>query len=815
MKNKITIFQLLFALFFCLPVIHAQKLVDRTFTKSTTQIISLNYEHLATKSSGLNLPLDLGEYGVYDLDLEQTYMFSDGYLARKAKKNDKSKLPLTFKGTVQGQPNTKVSLTTNDGFLSGFIDTGEEVIWFEPYKNFNADAVENELIIYYQKDVIDKGHTCAANHTDKQAEHIETQNNQLKSAATGCYVVEIVLVADYGMYVRHGANTLSHIVSVLNNVGNNYDNEFNDPITFDCVDDYIATSSSMNKWSSTTDASTLLGEFRDSDFTEVNYDLASLWVTRNIASTNDDGTPRPSTVGFAYEPGVCTSSRYNLIEDYSSTATDLRVLFAHEIGHNFGAKHDPADSGTIMAPAVNNTTTWSEQSQNQINAFYPDATCLCFGDFVDLQVTSCLTISFGTTIQYTTGVRNSGNTTAGESTLGIYLSSDNQVNTNDFRVATASIPSLSGDAASSSVSISFDPKTVTGVPGGNYYIGLVADADNNITESNENNNVNCVSPSAFITIDGEVCATVSEPPVISNTQLYFDCDDGNIGRELTLSNLDPAYAYEIHYTTDLVYGPWQTAVSGVGISGSTTTWNDCDEPNRDLAFYRIDGTCDSDGDGLSDAYEMLSTGTNPFEADTDADGVPDSTEDSDCDGFTNADEYTNPNMGAAPNCNNNCYDNRVIAGEIVQEVYSVNTLISTAGDVIVNGTTTFRAGERIELNPGFVAELGSKFVAEIGPCSSSGSGAKKPTTNTGSLLVYPNPIKSDENLNIEFDIDVDKEDAIFTIHNINGQVVHQETINVQKGENTINVFLNNYTSGMYLITIQAGTRALNSKLIIQ
>jgi len=161
------------------------------------------------------------------------------------------------------------------------------------------------------------------------------------------------------------------------------------------------------------------------------------------------------------------------------------------------------------------------------------------------------------------------------------------------------------------------------------------------------------------------------------------------------------------------------------------------------------------------------------------------------------------------------YDSRVIAGEIVQELYSVNTLISTAGDVTVNGTTTFRAGERIELNPGFIAESGSVFVAEIGPCISSDDGAKKPTIETGSLLVYPNPIKSDKNLNIEFDIDVDKEDAMFTIHNINGQVVHQETINVQKGENTINVFLDNYTSGMYLITIQAGTRALNSKLIIQ
>jgi len=329
MKNKITILQLLFVLFFYAPIVHAQKTVDQIFTKNTTRIISLNHENLATKSTQFNQSIDLGEYGVYDLHLEQTYLFSDSYIARKADKNNDDKLPLTFKGTIQGQPNTTVSLTTNEGFLSGFIDTGEEVIFFEPYKNFDTDAVENELIVYYQKDVIDQGHTCAANHTDKQATHIESQDNQFKGMNTGCYVVQMVLVADYGMYQKHDnstTETLSHMTSVLNNVANNYDTEFDDPITFTVVDNYIATSSSMDLWTNTTNASTLLGEFRDSDFTDVNYDLASLWVTRNIVGTNS------STVGLAYEPGVCTSSRYNLIEDYTSTAADLRVLFAHEIG---------------------------------------------------------------------------------------------------------------------------------------------------------------------------------------------------------------------------------------------------------------------------------------------------------------------------------------------------------------------------------------------------------------------------------------------------------------------------------------------------
>jgi len=616
------IVQLLFLLLFCAPMIQAQNTVDQTFTKSTTQKISLNDKNLSAKSTQFNQSIDLGEYGVYDLSLEQTYLFSDAYIARKANKNNDEKLPLTFKGTIQGQPNTLVSLTTNIGFLSGFIDTGEEVIFFEPYKNFDSDAQKNELIIYYQKDVIDKGHTCVANHTDEQATQIKPKNDQFKSAAAGCYEVEMVLVADYGMYQKHGASTLNHITSVLNNVKANYDNEFNDPITFVVVDDYIAKTSGQNLWSSTLFAPTLLNEFRDSDFTNVTYDLASLWVTRDIWNNDDNGVRNDNVVGLAKRPGVC-GSRYNLIEDFSSSSAKLRAAFAHEIGHNFSAEHDAEGSSTIMAPSVDVTNTWSTKSKNAINAFYPTATCLCAsGDAADLAFRSCgtsnssgntLTISgvevknngtisadavkvgwylstdnnittsdyligtrntpilqvnnyttlgltanlanippgnyyLGTIIDYEDSlvefsednnigcisssanititvtqpdlqisacgasfssgttrfynnviVSNSGTTTSGTATLGVYLSSNNTVNTSDYRVATASIPALSGGTTSSH-NLSFNTATVTGVPAGNYYVGLIADSGNTVTESNENNNVSCVSSSASITI---------------------------------------------------------------------------------------------------------------------------------------------------------------------------------------------------------------------------------------------------------------------------------------------------------------------------
>jgi len=142
-------------------------------------------------------------------------------------------------------------------------------------------------------------------------------------------------------------------------------------------------------------------------------------------------------------------------------------------------------------------------------------------------------------------------------------------------------------------------------------------------------------------------------PVITNYQL-IDCGNNNLNVQLTLGNLNPAATYDVYYTTDLTNpNGWQPATpNGLQISGSTLIWDDCEVPERDAAFYRIEGTCDSDNDGLTDAFEILSVGTNPYEADSDADGIPDSAEDSDCDGFTNIDEYTNPFMGVTSNCGN-------------------------------------------------------------------------------------------------------------------------------------------------------------------
>jgi len=80
-------------------------------------------------------------------------------------------------------------------------------------------------------------------------------------------------------------------------------------------------------------------------------------------------------------------TRYNVIEDHSSDIASLSKTFAHEIGHNFGATHVPEG---IMREFSGTSNEWSQDSKNQINAFYQKASCLCApGDAADLAIGLC------------------------------------------------------------------------------------------------------------------------------------------------------------------------------------------------------------------------------------------------------------------------------------------------------------------------------------------------------------------------------------------------------------------------------------------
>ncbi len=281
---------------------------------------------------------------------------------------------IAYRGDLVGQADGTVSLTLTEDFLYGYIREGDEHFFLEPLWYFTPGAPTDHLVVYRASDVRPRtGKTCGLDelqaHTpDRKDIHTEAQPG---AKQMGCKEIELAIASDRSMHIKYGSVTAveNHNIAVMNNVQNNYDDEFNDELDFEIVEQFIVVPPANDPWSSSTNAATVLSSFTawgPSGFSEV-HDLGQMWTNRDFQG---------GTIGIAWLSAVCTSNRYHCLQDFSTNANLLRVMTTHEIGHNFSATHDPAGSNTIMAPSVNNTNTWSTQSQNEINGYYPTRGCL-------------------------------------------------------------------------------------------------------------------------------------------------------------------------------------------------------------------------------------------------------------------------------------------------------------------------------------------------------------------------------------------------------------------------------------------------------
>ena len=275
----------------------------------------------------------------------------------------------TFSGYELNNGGGAVSLTLDTAFIYGFFETGG-VSWFiEPLWRYIPESQRDLFLVYQSSDVLEteNGH-CAFNEMNlfvEEEQPLIPSKKSIEKTAGGCYVVEIAIASDWLLSDFLGGvdNVENFVLGNLNNVQTNFDDEFNDEIQFELVTQFVSTCSSCDPWNPTTDVYTLLESFRywgNSGAFGVSFDVASLWSNRNF-----DG----STVGLAWPGTLCATNRYNILQHYTSNAVNLRVLQAHELGHNFSALHDEPNSPTIMAPSVSTSYQWSPASLEVINPY--------------------------------------------------------------------------------------------------------------------------------------------------------------------------------------------------------------------------------------------------------------------------------------------------------------------------------------------------------------------------------------------------------------------------------------------------------------
>lgn len=323
----------------------------------------------AREAGQLDFQLQLGSQHDWPVSIVANDMRTDDYKLRAMTENGVVEYPRsyvrTFKGYMENGENS-VRLTLDNHFLYGYIEEGD-VRWFvEPLRTFVKGQSPDLFVVYRERDVVPyEGNFCAA--SEMIGRDPVPHNQQQDRSANNCWEVELAIASDYLMFVEYNmdiAQVEAQTEGVMNNVQGNYDDEFGDNILFNIVEQFVSICSTCDPWTNSTNATQLLMSFRNwaPNGFSAEHDLGSLWTDREL-----DG----STIGIAYLTAVCTNFGYHVLQDFSTNASFLRVLTAHEIGHNFSCTHDPPNSNTIMAPAVNNTNTWSSQSFNQVNSYLP------------------------------------------------------------------------------------------------------------------------------------------------------------------------------------------------------------------------------------------------------------------------------------------------------------------------------------------------------------------------------------------------------------------------------------------------------------
>ncbi|HHI79922.1 MAG TPA: hypothetical protein ENK02_08065 [Planctomycetes bacterium] len=278
---------------------------------------------------------------------------------------------ITYRGFVSGLPESRVAASLFGGQLTAtLLMPGGRLLGIQPLTEVDPKAPKNRHIVYDRKDSIQQNVRCG-NTEVLLAGKIQPGGPSILATK----VAEIAIDADNDFYRRFGSSVSrvqAQVQAVMNAVDTIYKRDVG--ITYKITTIIVRTS---RVYGSTSNLGTRLSQFRsywNANHRGVKRDVAHLFTGLGSFS---------GVIGVAYLSVICSQTvGYGTSKAFSSRVTTNAGLVAHELGHNWSARHcnSAGNDCKIMCSGLGgcgrDITRFGNTSKNQIISYKNTRSCL-------------------------------------------------------------------------------------------------------------------------------------------------------------------------------------------------------------------------------------------------------------------------------------------------------------------------------------------------------------------------------------------------------------------------------------------------------
>ena len=355
----------------CSVRIYAQPSSKISFTGTTKALKGLKANDGAISeyqvvqiSSEVTSQMTLSKKREFHIDVQLPYVNRSTQLIETNltlnQKTNSSKKSLTNVKVLTSDDLSSIRLTVAENFIYGFFTERGKRYYIEPLRYQQAGASADEYIIYPEDAVRDKKYSCASNAVHNAPETRSITDSSKK--ANHCLIVSLAIASTKDMVARYGSvsEVMNRNAGVMNMVAADYIN-FANMIEYEISRHYVSSSIAADPVNSSADMNSVMTQFKSwssGSPWKNNFKMAQLWTARDLSWNGNTGP-----IGYADTPG-----KFQILEDAAiATASLLRTVTSHEIGHNWKAYHDNVNNN-IMSGSVITTSNWNPKAINSINA---------------------------------------------------------------------------------------------------------------------------------------------------------------------------------------------------------------------------------------------------------------------------------------------------------------------------------------------------------------------------------------------------------------------------------------------------------------